>query len=217
MPANALVNLAYLLVAAYWARALSRLTPDDPRWPGRRWFAAMALLGGVYGPIQFMRTVTQARGWAVLDQWVTLPFFALVIAWNVALRDAPGARTAARNGAILAVSIASYGLVLVSPEGFVIALAAHLALAIGTSIVTLREGRFTNVAAFAGAFACCAAFVVLKEADFALARSSVLFTRLTGHFWSKLGDAGQLHFALCFFAGAYRARAIPSSAVAVAA
>jgi hypothetical protein len=206
MPANALVNLGYLVVAAYWLGEVRRWAPSDPRQPARPWVVAMALLGAVYAPVQFTRIVTQARWSAILDQWVTLPFFALVIAWNLArLPGATRARTRRATAALLVGSTLSYGLAAVLPMGFVLALAVHLAGTVGTSVQALRLDRYRTWRPFALALLSCVAFVVLKEADFVLAAYSP-FQRLTGHFWSKIGDFCQLHFAIRFCTESQRAR-----------
>ena len=203
MPANALVNGAYLLVAAGWLGWCARLPASDPRRAVRLRFAGFALLGALYGPLQFWRIVTQDKLPAVLDQWITLPFFAAFCAWALQLLR-PTPRPALRTAALLALSVASYGLCWLTPSGFVLALAAHLLAAVALGIALLRRAPRELAGPFAGALCCCVAFVVLKEADFALADFAP-FQRLTGHFWSKLGDAGQIHFSLALFAAAHRA------------
>jgi hypothetical protein len=45
----------------------------------------------------------------------------------------------------------------------------------------------------------CAGFVLLKVYDHKVASFGGAFERFTGHFWSKMCDAAQLHFVLCFF------------------
>ena len=201
MPANALVNLAYLLVAAGWLAWALRRPDDDPRRPVRARFMGLALLAGIYAPIQFWRITTQQPLAAMVDQWVTLPFFGAFCAWALELlRPAP--RPGRRFAAILAGSTGSYALAFAMPHGFVLALAVHITAALALGIALVR--RTPSLALpFAAALLCCVGFVALKEADFALATCAP-FRRLTGHFWSKLCDAGQLHFALLLFA---RARA----------
>jgi hypothetical protein len=203
MPANALVNAAYLLVAAFWIFWALRRTPDDPHHRVRLRFLAFALLGAAYGPIQFWRIVTQDPLPAVLDQWITLPFFGAFIAWALELLR-PASRPAIRAALILAASIASYALAFALPDGFVLALSVHLAAAVALGVALLKRAPQMLWPPFVAALACCAAFVVLKEADFALAAYAP-FQRLTGHFWSKLGDAGQFFFALELFRRAHRA------------
>jgi hypothetical protein len=73
----------------------------------------------IYGPVQFMRIVTQERLWGILDQWITLPFFALVVAWNIALLWRPSVLVTVL---IEVVSVASYLMATVHPLGFEIAL-----------------------------------------------------------------------------------------------
>lgn len=203
MPWNAVVNGLYLVVCAFWLLRLAKVGSDPLIAPWRGWFTAMALLGGIYGPIQFTRIVTQAPLSAVLDQWVTLPFFALVIAWNLELSHG---RSPARTAALVLGSFASYGAVFLLADGFVAMLTLHLIGAVATSIATLRAGRLQALRPFMGALIGTIAFVVLKEGDLWLGRTlPSLFGTLTGHFWSKWGDAAQLHFALAFFEASLRA------------
>ena len=204
MPANALVNVAYLVVAAFWLWEAARWPSTDPRSGARSRFIAFALLGAAYAPIQFWRITSQSHTAAVLDQWITLPFFAFLGAWNVDRRSS--AASPWRLPAILVLSVASYALVALVRDGFVVALALHLAFAVATSVDALRLDRGASARPFALALLCCTGFVLLKEADFALA-AYVPFQRLTGHFWSKVCDALQIHFALRFVAAGYLARA----------
>ena len=206
MPANALVNAGYLAVAAFWILWAANLPSSDPRRPVRARFIAFAGLGALYGPIQFWRIVSQAPVAAMLDQWITLPFFGAFCAWALALLRP--SRTRTRSTAIVGASIASYGLAFALPHGFVLALAVHLAGAVALGAALLLRAPRALWPPFLGALCCCAAFVVLKQADFALAAYAP-FQRLTGHFWSKLGDCGQLFFALALFARAERALAEP--------
>ena len=204
MPANALVNVGYLILGLYWLRRV--LKEHGPRErPGRRFFLWLAGLGFTYGFIQFFRIVTQGRLFGILDQWITLPFFGLVFAWNVSLhqRASPSTRSAT-TAAILFASTLSYGLALVSPDGFEGALAVHLVLVVASCLWTLKVARLRNLAPFLFALAACSAFVVLKKLDHTLLPYAPL-GRLTGHFWSKIGDILQLHFVLRFFEGWYAA------------
>jgi hypothetical protein len=193
MPANALVNAGYFVVAAYWLREASRWPAHDPRARDRGYFMAFALMAAGYGPLQFWRIVTQAHLAGVLDQWTTPPFFAFLAGWNL-LRAPGGEKWRARLPWLLVASALSYGLVLFVENGFVIVLALHLALAIATSVEALRIDQLESLAPFALALLCCVGFVVLKEGD-------------------KVCDFLQIHFALRFVAAGYLARA-PALAVA---
>jgi hypothetical protein len=208
MPANALVNVGYLLVAAYWLLECRRWPESDPRRPWRAYAMAMACLAGIYGPIQFWRIVSQSKPAAVLDQWITLPFFGLVVAWNLARRSSPSPTNSrpALTALLMLASVASYGLAWINADGFVWALSAHLILVVGTSIDALVHDRFETQRPFMLALLCCIGFVVLKEADFALAALAP-FQRFTGHFWSKICDALQIHFVLRFITEGQLARA----------
>jgi len=203
MPANALVNAAYVLVALGWLAHCAKLDVTNPLHRVRGRFVAFALLGAIYGPLQFWRIVTQAHLPGVLDQWFTLPFFGAFCAWALQIVR-PAKHPARRMAAIMTLSIASYALALVDANGFVIALAVHIVSALALGLMLLARAPSKLAAPFVGALVCCAAFVGFKEADFALATFAP-FQRFTGHFWSKLGDAGQVHFALALFAAVHRA------------
>jgi hypothetical protein len=193
MPANALVNAAYLVVGGLW---LSRARKVER---GPHLVVAFAVASIAYAFVQLARIVTQTRAAAIADQWATLPFFALVVAFALELSSRP------RRGlqlAIMVVSTASYLLALVHPRGFDIALACHIVAAVAACLSCLRRD---NAPAFAAALACCLGFVFLKLGDFELARYSA-FQRLTGHFWSKICDALQIHFVLVFFTSAPSSR-----------
>ncbi|MFL5319428.1 MAG: hypothetical protein ACJ790_07205 [Myxococcaceae bacterium] len=194
MPANALVNAGYVLVGAYWLwRAVKLRERAD-----RDYFIAFALLAIAYGPIQFTRIVTQARWAGILDQWITLPFFALALSWNLKVQ---GRR--AYPAQIVLASISSYLLAAFIPHGFELVLGVHIAVVLAASLPTLSASRAW--APFTLAVISCVMFVALKKADFALAELGM--TRFTGHFWSKVGDFLQIHFTALFFL-----RAQPQSA-----
>lgn len=190
MPANALVNVGYLLVGGYWLYRATR--PPISERADRGYFVAFAALAILYGPVQFVRIVTQDRMAGIADQWLTLPFFALAIAWNLRLQA-----RAAVAVPLVAASCASYLFAVVHPRGFEIALAIHIAAVIATSVPTLRMAGRPGIAPFVLAIICCAMFVGLKKADFALAELGMV--RFTGHFWSKVADFLQIHFAAAFF------------------
>lgn len=200
MPANALVNVAYVLVGLYWLHRVMR-RPESLPAGERGFFLALSTGACLYGPVQFLRIVSQHRAAALLDQWVTLPMFALVSLWGLLRRMPPGPTRTRLVGAGMAVSVASYGLAFFLPRGFELVLLAHIAAAALVCGRELRAARWALpvVWPFAAALLACAAFVGLKHFDHALAQRAP-WPRLTGHFWSKIGDALQIHFVLLFFA-----------------
>ena len=191
MPANALVNVIYPAVGIYWLTRARGCSPSLR--PIVRAFGGAAV---VYGFVQFTRIVTQTRAAAVLDQWATLPFFALVVGAAMVLR---GATTGAVTLLVLA-SVLSYGAALFHPSGFDVVLGAHIVAAVAACVLTLRMGA--SLPWLILAVLACSGFVLLKVGDHWLAAHGAIFSRLTGHFWSKICDALQIHFVLCFFVSA---------------
>uniref|UniRef100_A0A5G2R7G5 Transmembrane protein 187 n=1 Tax=Sus scrofa TaxID=9823 RepID=A0A5G2R7G5_PIG len=127
MPFNSLVNLAYVLLGAYWLQSEASAPGGPAEVQRARYlkdvFAGMAL---VYGPVQWLRIATQTRAAAVLDQWLTLPIFAWPVAWCLCLD------WGWKPWLLLAVeglSLSSYGLALLHPCGFELALGVHMATA----------------------------------------------------------------------------------------
>lgn len=61
-PANAFINIGYILVSIFWLRKLS-LPAEKSNIPAeqRPIFLIFALMCGFYAPIQFMRITTQER------------------------------------------------------------------------------------------------------------------------------------------------------------
>lgn len=196
MPFNSLINLAYVLLGVYWLQRNGR-APGRPMEELRaRYlkdvFASMAL---VYGPVQWLRIATQTRPAAVLDQWLTLPIFAWPVAWCLSLDRGwePWLFLA-----IECLSLGSYGLALLHPRGFEVALGAHIAAALGQALCAHRRyGTASSGICLALGALSCLGFVVLKLCDHQLARWR-LFQRLTGHFWSKVCDVLQFHCAFLF-------------------
>ncbi|XP_072344017.1 transmembrane protein 187-like [Scyliorhinus torazame] len=189
MPCNSIVNLGYIAVGAYW---LWR----RPVSPGEAYhkdvFAWMAL---GYGPVQWARLATQAQRPAALDQWVTLPIFAWVPVWAAHLLGGPATLALATQTA----SVASYGLALAHCQGFELALACHILLAVLAGLaVQSRLGGRDSLRHMGLAVASCAGFVGLKLLDQPLARWGLLPGYLSGHFVSKICDILQFHFSLCF-------------------
>lgn len=196
MPFNSLINVAYVLLGLYWLQRTSRAPGRPVEARGARYlkdvFAGMAL---VYGPVQWLRIATQLHPAAVLDQWLTLPIFAWPVAWCLSLDRGwdPWLFLA-----IEGLSLGSYGLTLLHPHGFEVALGAHIAAAVAQALrAHRRHGTASSGTYLALGVLSCAGFVVLKLCDRQLARWR-LFQRLTGHFWSKVCDVLQFHFAFLF-------------------
>ena len=80
MPANACINLGYGLVGLYWLWKVNRRKKKlrDKAF----FYYVFAWMSMFYGLVQFGRIVTQTRLFAILDQWLTLPFFAWIVCWN---------------------------------------------------------------------------------------------------------------------------------------
>ncbi|XP_003802635.1 transmembrane protein 187 [Otolemur garnettii] len=196
MPFNSLVNLAYMFLGVYWLRrntsALGCLVETSRVSYLKAVFASMALL---YGPLQWLRIWTQTHLAAVLDQWLTLPIFAWPLAWCLYLDRGwePWLFLF-----IECLSLASYSLALLHPRGFEVALGAHIVATVGQALhAHQRYGSTSSATYLALAVLSCLGFVVLKLCDHQLAQWR-LFQCLTGHFWSKVCDVLQFHFAFLF-------------------
>jgi len=196
MPFNAIVNGGYVLLGIYW---LYRISSKQFHFPG--YFTLFSILAIIYGPIQFMRIVTQDRFWGLMDQWITLPFFSLVPAWNVSIHR-PSISIISTIG-IEMISLGSFLLATISPIGFEIALGFHVLVAVIFSIYTIysidakQRGKLWRP--FILAILSCLGFVILKLGDHHLVHFSPFFKILSGHFWSKLCDISQILFVLSFF------------------
>ncbi|KAM7133942.1 transmembrane protein 187 [Macrochelys suwanniensis] len=185
MPCNSLVNLGYMALGWRWF-------PRAGHGPSRYLQATFALLALAYGPVQWARLWTQRPRAAVLDQWVTLPIFAWAGLWFHSLvRGWQAGRAALAVGA----SLLSYGLALAHARGFELALATHVAgVAAAAWRAQRRRGDAASAWTAAAGFAACLGFVLLKLGDAGLARWAP-FRRLSGHFWSKVCDVLQFHWA----------------------
>lgn len=196
MPFNSLINMAYVFLGVYWLRsqacAPGGLTERQRARYLKDVFAGMAL---VYGPVQWLRIGMQTRPTAVLDQWLTLPIFAWPVAWCLCLDRGwkPWLFLAVEG-----LSLCSYSLALLHPRGFELALGLHIAAAVGQALHTqgchgdTSSGTYLTLGVLS-----CLGFVVLKLYDHELAQWR-LFQQLTGHFWSKVCDVLQFHFAFLF-------------------
>ncbi|XP_027701623.1 transmembrane protein 187 isoform X2 [Vombatus ursinus] len=196
MPFNSVINVGYLLLGCYWLLKNKKVIGNDEDVRQAHYlkdvFAGMAL---VYGPIQWVRIWTQTHHSAVLDQWFTLPIFAWSVVWCRYLEDGwqPWLFLS-----IECISLASYGLTLFHHLGFDIALACHILAAVWSAIHVHQEyGDPVSATYISLALISCLGFIVLKLGDHWLAQWP-LFKELTGHFWSKICDIMQFHFAFLF-------------------
>ncbi|XP_059943415.1 transmembrane protein 187 [Mesoplodon densirostris] len=207
MPFNSLINVAYVLLGIYWLQSKAS-APGGPTEARKACylkdvFAGMAL---VYGPVQWLRIAMQTCPTAVLDQWLTLPIFAWPVAWCLCLDRGwkPWLFLAVEG-----LSLCSYSLALLHPRGFEVALGVHIAAAVGQALRTQgRHGSTSSGTYLALGVLCCLGFVVLKLCDHELSQWH-LFQRLTGHFWSKVCDVLQFHFAFLFLTNLNTCRRCP--------
>eukprot|EP01113_Clastostelium_recurvatum_P044427 TRINITY_DN7501_c0_g2_i3.p1 TRINITY_DN7501_c0_g2~~TRINITY_DN7501_c0_g2_i3.p1 ORF type:complete len:239 (+),score=32.90 TRINITY_DN7501_c0_g2_i3:53-769(+) len=190
MPFNAGVNGFYLLVGLYWLRQANKQTMN------KNFFTLMSTMSIIYACVQFMRITRQTRFWGIMDQWVTLPFFGLVIAWSWSVIAHHRARQLSPLFIclILFLSVASYLLVIVSPLGFACVGCCYRML-----LMTPRSSFRSVLRPFILALLACTGFVMLKLCDHFLARHFWIFREVTGHFWSKICDGLQIHFVMRFF------------------
>ena len=197
MPANASVNLGYVVVGVNWLWKIGKLRKklkDQVHF-----YYIFSWMSLFYGFVQFGRIVTQTRLFAVIDQWFTLPFFAWIVCWNEYVY-----RGCWKTGcylAIMRISVLSYFAVLFHDQGFEAVLGLHILAALAYSLRTQWKpglGTERSRLSFILALSSCSGFVCLKLADHYLARYSS-FQTFTGHFWSKVCDIAQIHFAADFF------------------
>ncbi|KAM4019686.1 transmembrane protein 187 [Anomaloglossus baeobatrachus] len=196
MPCNCLINLGYIFLGIYWLaqdEKTTRIKDKNGRYL-KNVFAWMAI---VYGPVQWVRLWTQTQWAAVLDQWFTSPIFAWAIIWsNSILKNWDSQRFLA----VELLSFSSYFLSKIHPQGFELALAIHILWALTSGLRLQRKhGDSTTRMYLVLASISCFGFVILKLLDHWLAQYFV-FQRLTGHFWSKICDILQFHYAFCFLA-----------------
>ncbi|XP_020648603.3 transmembrane protein 187 [Pogona vitticeps] len=190
MPANCLVNVAYILLGWYW---LPSGDGDGPMHYLQEVFALMALM---YGPVQWVRLWTQHHWAAILDQWLTLPIFAWAAVWCHFLEYGWQTRTFL---AIEVTSLASYILALLHNQGFELALAGHIFVVVWRAQKVQRHlGNAMSAWIMILGMVSCLGFVTLKLLDQELARWPP-FHRFTGHFWSKICDVLQFQCAFLFF------------------
>eukprot|EP00058_Branchiostoma_floridae_P014563 XP_002600051.1 hypothetical protein BRAFLDRAFT_79694 [Branchiostoma floridae] len=201
MPANTLVNLGYTLLGFLWINKFVKDRNDGAITDGDRFVGStFCWMAVAYGPVQFLRIVTQRHRFAVLDQWFTLPFFAWVVVMSDYLMDGWNAR---RILTVMVLSFASYTFALLHELGFEVALGFHILFAVMYGMQIFRASQSEQLKskllwALLLAVLSCAGFVGLKLLDLHLARFS-LFHRFSGHFWSKVADIMQIHFVCKFF------------------
>uniref|UniRef100_A0ACB8EM56 Uncharacterized protein n=2 Tax=Sphaerodactylus townsendi TaxID=933632 RepID=A0ACB8EM56_9SAUR len=148
-----------------------------------------------YGPVQWVRLWTQSHRAAVLDQWATLLIFAWAAVWCHFLEHGWQPNT---FFAMETVSLASYGLAVLHPQGFELALGAHIVIVVWKVLqVQHHLGDATSMGIVVLGMISCLGFVCLKLWDHELAHWTP-FSRLTGHFWSKICDVLQFHCAFLF-------------------
>ncbi|XP_041346679.1 transmembrane protein 187-like [Gigantopelta aegis] len=198
MPFNTIVNIGYIIVGAYWC-AMTTLASETKLLGDFDvyMFYLFNVMSGFYGGVQLLRILTQKHEFAVLDQWCTLPFFAMVLIWSLNLTY--GWKPLRSVGLIL-LSLASYVFVLWSPIGFEIALAIHIVGAITGAVVCYR--KYPNEDSqfyFVMAMLSCAGFVGLKVFDLELPKYANIFKYISGHFLSKIADILQIHFVDGYF------------------
>ncbi|KAM3910679.1 transmembrane protein 187 [Leptodactylus fuscus] len=189
MPCNSLINLGYILLGIYW------LAQDVKGLKGCYLKNVFSWMAVIYGPVQWARIWSQAQWAAILDQWFTLPIFAWAIIWCNSILDNWDSQ---HFIAVEFFSLTSYFLSKIHPQGFELALAIHI-LWVFTSGLRLQRkyGDATTRMYLVLASISCLGFVNLKLLDHWLAQYS-FFQRFTGHFWSKICDILQFHYAFCF-------------------
>lgn len=195
MPFNAIINFGYVLVGIYWLKETKNLPLNGD---GRYYLDVFSMMSIAYGPVQFLRIVTQHRLFAILDQWFTLPIFAWAsLIGNFSLNQQ---RQPALESFVLLASVSSYGLALICQFGFEAALGLHILFAVLIGITCqLKAGTQSSSKYLVFAVLSCFGFVFLKINDHQLGRSHWIFKRLSGHFLSKICDILQINFVVKFF------------------
>ncbi|XP_056395619.1 transmembrane protein 187 [Hyla sarda] len=196
MPCNSLINLGYIILGTYWL-AQDEKAIGVGKQNGRYLKNVFSWMAIVYGPVQWARIWTQTQRAAVLDQWFTLPIFAWAIIWANSILNNWDSQ---HFMAVEFLSLSSYFLSNIHPQGFELALAIHIIWAFTSGLRLQRKyGDSTTRVHLVLALISCLGFVNLKLLDHWLAQYFV-FQRLTGHFWSKICDILQFHYAFCFLA-----------------
>jgi len=211
MPFNTVVNAGYVAVGIFWILRVHNLVSDgDMTVDGAYLMYVFAWMVVLYGPVQLVRIVTQWRVAGILDQWYTLPIFAWV---GISCREigrASGRLEVWSISFVITASVSSYGLAVLHIRGFEVALGAHICGVVAQALLVHRRSsaetkldRQRRWTALVRAVVCCVGFVSLKLADWYLARLlPIPFTVLSGHFWSKVADFMQVHYACQFLEAA---------------
>lgn len=200
LPANTAVNIGYVLVGLYWIDKIRQIHQTTKSFDANAYmFYAFSWMSVLYGFVQCGRILLQHHVpvLAVLDQWYTLPIFAWIVIWS---HQSLFGWNSFWTLFIIVSSISSYGFSLLNRFGFEVALSCHIVAAVYCGIVVYQANRRREtLSAFLKAVLCCAGFVCLKLLDGSLAQSSFFFRYLSGHFWSKIADFLQIHYACQFF------------------
>jgi len=209
MPLNAIVNFGYVAVGIFWILRVYRLLTNGAISADEAYlmyvFACMAVL---YGPVQLIRIITHHRLAGILDQWYTLPIFAWVGVSCQQIGRTSRKLEVCSIGLIMTLSVTSYGLAVLHSRGFEVALGAHICGVVAEAwrvqrLALTEHDRQRQLSAFIRAVVCCTGFVTLKLADWYLVHHfPMLFAVLSGHFWSKIADFLQIHYACQFIEAA---------------
>ena len=199
MPFNTMVNIGYVIMGAAWAGFTSAAYVNkEIRETDAVFFYVFNFLSCCYGPIQLLRILTQLHGFAVLDQWYTLPFFMWVLVWGLYFKA--GGWSQHRAVGLVILSVSSYSLTIKHSEGFEICLGVHILLAVYGAILAWQKYPATKVGSyFIGALISCLGFVVLKLLDHKLVMYHNIFKYVSGHFISKVFDIFQIYFVNKYF------------------
>lgn len=198
MPLNSIVNIGYVVVGAAWCAVTTvDLAQDKIRTIDAQMFYIFNFGSCCYGPIQTLRILTQLQGFAILDQWYTLPFFMWVFLWGM---NTINCWSSTCNIIFVTSSIGSYFLALYHTRGFEICLSVHICFAfVGAFYAWSNVPQAKCRNAFIGALMSCAGFVILKLCDLELIKYHDIFKYISGHFISKIFDVLQIHFVNSFF------------------
>lgn len=198
MPLNTVVNFGYVIIGAYWLAVIfhhhgqKNIGEIDAYT-----FYVFNFMACFYGPIQTIRIIMDKHRFAILDQWVTLPFFMWVFVWG---RYLTNGWSNLRVHTAITFSVSSYVLTLYYDIGFEIALGLHIILGVGGAVLAYRKYYTPDAQTpFICAILCCTGFVILKLLDLHLAKIHPFFTKVSGHFLSKIADFLQIHYVSKFF------------------
>ena len=198
MPLNTAVNIGYLIFGAYWCAVVFAMQcRSDIRESEALLFYVFNIMACFYGPVQTLRILIDKHRFAILDQWVTLPFFMWVFVWSLSYRGKYNIYVAY---VVMCASISSYVLTLYTPIGFEFSLGLHIWCAMSGALLVYRTYRTSNAHwPFLGAMLSCSGFVILKLLDLYLPTIHPMFTHISGHFLSKIADVLQIHFVNRYF------------------